>query len=632
MLPIVLMIPLLAAAVVLLAIDGGGAPVGSAGVAAVAVWWGLLLGLALSWIPRTRPPRIALVCLALLALFAALTGLSGLWAPSAERAMEECARVSLYLGVLALPIVAAKRGEAGRWADGLALGIVTVAVLALAQRLLPQLMPDDQLAGLLPDAATRLTYPIGYWNGLAIFVALCVPLLLRIATGSSHLAWRAAAMAPLPIVASVIFLTSSRGGVAVAVVGAGVFVALCPHRFTALLAVLAGGAGSAAAVGVIDHRAALVDGPFGSAAAESQGAEAALLVLGICALTALVFGAIARYAPRRFGIPKPVGVAVLAAAAGLALVLADPGARLDDFRAVPADDGQSGAAAIEGHLTSGGGSGRWQFWDAAVDQFKEHPLTGDGANSYEPWWAQHGSLDWFVRNAHSLWLETLGGLGVLGLLLIAGCFAAGGLAGVRRMRRAPEAERITLAALLGLVAAVAAAAAIDWVWQLPVIAAVGMAGLGLLVSAASEPGGGEAPREPGRSRASARAAAIAACALVLLLQFTILVGHEELHSSRQAASRGDLDAARDHADRARRWQPWASSAHTQLALVAERAGDLPAARRHVSDAIGHDRTDWRLHLVAARLAAKTGDARVARRELAIARRLNPRSPALTRRE
>ena len=52
------------------------------------------------------------------------------------------------------------------------------------------------------------------------------------------------------------------------------------------------------------------------------------------------------------------------------------------------------------HLLSSRGSGRWQFWDAAVDQWRQAPLWGDGAGSYESWWAENGSIGLFVKDAH----------------------------------------------------------------------------------------------------------------------------------------------------------------------------------------------------------------------------------------
>jgi hypothetical protein len=40
-----------------------------------------------------------------------------------------------------------------------------------------------------------------------------------------------------------------------------------------------------------------------------------------------------------------------------------------------------------------------QFWTAAVDEWKDHPLRGLGAGSFEQWWSEHASFTNFVRDA-----------------------------------------------------------------------------------------------------------------------------------------------------------------------------------------------------------------------------------------
>ena len=65
-----------------------------------------------------------------------------------------------------------------------------------------------------------------------------------------------------------------------------------------------------------------------------------------------------------------------------------------------------------------------------MDQFAERPVAGEGAGSFESWWAQNGTLRKFLRDAHSLYLETMGELGVLGLLALLGMFGTGFVAAI----------------------------------------------------------------------------------------------------------------------------------------------------------------------------------------------------------
>ena len=74
-------------------------------------------------------------------------------------------------------------------------------------------------------------------------------------------------------------------------------------------------------------------------------------------------------------------------------------------------------------LLSIAGSHRYQYWQAAVHAFEAHPWDGIGPGTFQFYWSAHNTLAEFVRNAHSLWIETLAELGIVGLALIGGLFA-----------------------------------------------------------------------------------------------------------------------------------------------------------------------------------------------------------------
>ena len=65
---------------------------------------------------------------------------------------------------------------------------------------------------------------------------------------------------------------------------------------------------------------------------------------------------------------------------------------------------------------------------------------------------EHASLPLFVRDAHSLWLETLAELGVVGLLLLVIAIGAGFVAAIARMGRLGQ-DRPLVAAMAGVLAA-----------------------------------------------------------------------------------------------------------------------------------------------------------------------------------
>jgi hypothetical protein len=620
-----------AAGVLWLSLKGGGYALTVRSPAAIAIWAAVALGVALKLWPRAEPPRAALVTGALLAAFAALTGLSAVWADSAEKAFIEFDRVVLYLGLFALVVLAAGRGSARRWSDGLALGIAAVGVLSLSSRLFPDLFGPSAVSELDPSDP-RLSYPVNYWNGLAELVAVGIPLLLAVAVRSRTSFRGAAAVAVLPALAAVIYLTSSRGGMAAAALGVGLFVVLTTRRTQALAALGTAAAGSAAAIAVLLPRDELVNGPVGSAAIADQGRGAALLIVLICALTALAYGRLSRVVPSEIHVPtwaKRVAAALALVAVVAAGVAADPSSRFESLQQPPRD---FGASYTGSHILSSGGSGRWQFWEAAVDQFKDSPLLGGGAGSYEAWWAQHGTLSYFTRNAHSLFLETLGELGAVGFLLLLAVAAFGLATAIGRLRAGQDDERVVVAALIGAFVAFLLAAAIDWVWDLTVVGAVGVVCLALLTGAAtvarvespvSSPDGGRR----GRWSAVGWRAGLVVVALGLVLAQTIPLATElKIRASQKALKRGDAVAALSEARNARTYQGWAASPHLQVALVQESRGRLRSAREEIRTAIERDRSDWRLWAVASRIQEESGSIAEARRSYDTAKALNPRSP------
>src|SRR4029453_12484880 len=118
---------------------------------------------------------------ALLAALALWTSASLLWAVSSENTFDEVNRVSLYLGVFVVVTIASSRRSLARWIGGLATAIGAIAAVAVVARLFPGSFPGRDIDAFLPAAASRLSFPLGYWNGLAIFVALGVPILLSVA-------------------------------------------------------------------------------------------------------------------------------------------------------------------------------------------------------------------------------------------------------------------------------------------------------------------------------------------------------------------------------------------------------------------------------------------------------------------
>jgi hypothetical protein len=612
-------------------VNGGTYQVSARTSVAIAVWWAVALGVALKLLPRRRIPLEAWVAGASLTVLAMFTGLSMVWADSAEGAFAALDRVLIYAGIFALVVMTTGRRDAARWCDGLALGITAVGLLALISVVFPGSVGSGGRSSFFPGE-NRLSYPVDYWNGLAILVGIAFPLLLRAAT-ERRPAWaRGLALAPIPALTAVIYLTSSRGGAATALIGALVFLLFAGKRLRALAAAVVAGAGAAGAIAVMVARHALADGPIGSSAATGQGHSAALLLAFLGLGCAALYAAWCVIEPRR-PVRVSRGTAIGLVTAGLvacvvAVAAAHPAQKFHDFRTYGSAK-ISNSDFTRAHLLSASGTGRWQLWSAAVDEWKASPIVGKGAGSYESWWAQHGTITKFVRSAHSLYLQTLGELGVVGFALLMVAFGAGLVAASRRLLRTAGRERTTVAAITGALVAYMVGAGIDWMWELTVVTIVGVTCLGLLAGPATDTSAREARRE-WRERLAPRAAVIALCAAAICVEGVLLLSDARLRESQSAAARGDVATATSAALDARSLQPWASSPDLQLALLSEQSHDLQAARERIGEAIDRDKSNWRLWLVSARIETEAGNISKARSDLRRAKSLNPRSPLFAR--
>jgi O-antigen ligase len=614
-----------------LALANGGFDGTTFAVAALAVWLGVILLLGIGLVPRAEPPvaaRVAGLCLAGLVAF---TALSILWGSDAGHAFEDVVRMLLYVGVFVLVVIACGRGQARPWINGLAIALAAVAAVALLARYEPSLFgnPDADLAERLPAAVGRLTYPIGYWNGLAAVMATAVLLLTWLGVFAGSRAGRAAAAGAMPLAVLALWMTDSRGGVVAAAIAFVILAATSLGRARLAANLLLGSLGGVVLILCLLGFDELRDQPTAEAAAGQGDAMLAITL----ALVAAVGTARWWLDPRLqgFEVSRQVAVGVVAAAAvgALALlVLSDPIERIDDFKEPP----QAVAAAEDVGLLRGGGSGRYQFWEAAVNAFEDRPVAGQGAAGYTPYWLEHREIAIPATRAHSLLFETLAELGLVGFALLGGFFATGAVVGWRRARSpgAPPETAPALAAFgVGL-----AASAVDWTADLPavfvvvIITAALLTGPGTLVPDGSRP----LPRIFGEARSRRRFGAGVVVLLVAWISICagglLLLEDRKIESSRDAANRGDLAAALDAANDAADLEPWAAEPHTQQALIYELQGEYAAAQEAIAEAIDRAPRDYQLRLIAARIDTGAGDPASAKAQIAQARTLNPLDPVV----
>jgi hypothetical protein len=613
--------------VLYLALNGGGYDTIVRNQVGVAVWWIVMLGIAIGFMPVRRPGPAVLASLGLLVAFVVWTALSSSWSDSSERTVDDLSRVVTYLGVFMLALSVRGSRGARRLVGAVASAIVVASVVALLSRLHPAWFSDaDQTAQLLGGTQKRLSYPVNYWNGLGALVALGIPLVCYIATSARTIVMRALAAGALPAMALTLFLTYSRGGAAAAILGLLVFLALANDRLPKLATLLAAGSGGAILIAAALQRDALEDGLL-NGAARDQGNEMLAMTLVVCAGVALVQVAISLV--ERYGV-RPNWSRIERRQAGwlsgglatvcvvIALAFGLPGKANDawtDFK-----DPQLTSVGA-GRFQSFGGNRRYQLWSSAVDQNRTDPLKGSGSGTFEFWWASDTTFPWFVRDAHSLYLETLGELGVVGLGLLL-CFLLWSLGtGVVRWATATRQRRTQLAAALGGCAAFCLSAAFDWVWELSVVPIVFLLLLSVLITAGDRPGEGAASL-PTPARAVLSVVAIAATVAIAVPLASAIA----IDQSQDRARSGDLSGALSAARTAQNVQPYAATPRLQEALVLERQGDLAAAAAAARAATDREPTNWRTWVILSRIEAERSNAPAAVDAYRRARSLNSQSP------
>jgi hypothetical protein len=609
-----------------LALSGGGYDIVVRSEIGILIWWLLLLGVVAGVLPRVPLSRSTWAAVVLLVGFFAWSWVATSWSRNQELTLIEVSRVATYAGTFALGCALMNRRSAYAVLCGLAAGIALVCGLAVLSKLVPSLFPADPTAHLY--ATPRLRYPFDYSDGVGEFAALAIPLLWYLASRARTIWARALAGAALPVVLLCLAMTVSRGGTLAAVVGVVVFLALSPDRLSQLVSGVVCALGTLMLTLALLSRKGLTHRLF-AAAPTGQRHSMLVIVVVVVIVVGLVQAGVAwagrrsvrpawtRIGRRGAGITS-LAIAALILAGVIALVGTGAAHHLwEQFKRPHAPT--NGNSYFR--LLSVAGSHRYQYWQVAIHAFQSSPWKGIGPGTFQFYWAQHQTLGEYVLNAHSLWIETLAELGIVGFALIVSFFLWVIIRGGMKAVRAPLEARAFRAAAVAGVAAFCAAAAFDWVWQIGVIPMVTMMLCAICVSDHVPSGTVRGlPRWAGRL-ALGLAGLVALWAIAIPLATTV-----EVRRSQSAIQAGELSAALRDADNARQIEPVAFSPRLQLALLLEQLGDIRGAAAAISQAEARAPTDWQIWLVASRIATEQNQPNLALRDYQRARSLNPRSP------
>ncbi len=560
-----------------------------------------------------------------LAALAGWTLLSAVWSDALARALIEFDRVLLYGLVFVLMATIGRTRQRVFAAAGIvALAAVVICAAALASRTLPDVFPTE------PNFANkRLSHPLSYWNALGLVAAIGLILCAHLGAGRGPAAVRILGTAALPMLAATLILTFSRGAIVVAAVFLAVYVVVGrPAGIVGVL--LAGGPAAALAVGWALDADLLAQPDPTTAAAIDQGHGLALRVgavtigaavvrgvtLGLdWRVRALVLATTTRRLRVLLGAVAATAAIVAAVAAGAPGAVAD---RFDEFFGESATG--TAARPLRDRLTVADNHDRVRMWEVSLDRFARDRWLGSGAGTFAITWAAdrpapaNGRPAIQAQDAHSLYVEVLGELGLPGLLALATALVA---IAARLVLLARGPDRALYAAVLAATLAWAVHAGIDWDWEMPATTAWVFA-VGGLVCARDR-----ADATPG-ARLWPRAVVAVACILLSAAPLQMAVSQRRLNDGVNALLAGDCPRAIEAASAAAAALGSRPEPLEVQGLCLSRLGEDAAAVRGLEAAVERDPRSWELHY---ELALVRGAAGLdPRRAAGVARRLNPHSP------
>jgi hypothetical protein len=234
-------------------------------------------------------------------------------------------------------------------------------------------------------------------------------------------------------------------------------------------------------------------------------------------------------------------------------------------------------------LLSFSGNGRAALWRLAWEDAKHHPLLGAGAGTYERYFLAHQPAEvGLVRDAHSLYVETLAELGPLGLTLLVILLLTPLAAGLRA-----RAHPIVPGAV-GAYVAYLVHTGVDWDWELPAVTlAAFMCGTAILLAARTF---SRRALLPSWVRWSVTGGVLLAAAFATLA----LAGNASLSRSETAREHGRFEVAAVDARHAHKLMPWSPAPWQALGRAQLAAGYPADAAASFRRALSHDPGDWQL--------------------------------------
>jgi O-antigen ligase len=440
------------------------------------------------------------------------------WSIAPELSFQEASKTAMYAGtfVLLLPAVA----YWGSLVVDLTLfgALLPPAIYGLLQKIVPASVKYTGADYLRTDPKVSST--VGYHPAFGMMCAMGA--LLAISRVGAFRSLRSIPLRALYSATGTVFLVAlyfsfSRGAVLALAAGAVVFLVLSKHRFEVLGNAAVSGLPALWVISQARELSGLVSRPVSPQTIQSDGlALIEPLLIGLLfAIAAQLLFSLLVFAVKKFvpeGVRRGVGLVATVITAGAVVVALSYAAAtfqktggLEALRdRITADASVLEARAVKGdqtqRLTSLSGATRITLWQIAWENFREHPFTGTGGDTYqlifeqnrpdfysEQFWANREKVlrrpiplaerryvertvsPPSVLHPHSIWLSLLSDTGIFSFVAFAAfsvgclCLAFYNALSTTRTTR----SRALLAGSAAALTAYLASSTIDWNWYIP---------------------------------------------------------------------------------------------------------------------------------------------------------------------
>jgi len=560
------------------------------------------------WLLR-RPERPSVIFLAALGVFTGFvlwTGLSVLWSLGPDLTWVAFNLAAYYLVVVTVLGVVPTRTLQLHFASyGFLAAATAVGLYAWLGKAAPNQVTHAH-------TYARLDSPVGYWNVLALMMAMGLCVAVAVAGNRhTHLVGRVlAAAAGVPICLT-FFFAFSRGGWVVLVVALALYFAFSTTRLASLVTLAAVVVPVAAVLWGLRGLETLFTETTDDSLRALQGAVLLRWSLVAIAAAAAV-QALAAIVQARVPWPRwstlAAGTAVLVVL--VAIIVVGPVRYVeshggtawvqDRFHALSTDSDANPGGNAAGRLASVN-TGRPYLWREALDQSRYDRLRGAGAGTFVfthyRFRPEGGGI---VKHAHSEWLNALSELGVVGLALYAAAMALFVVAAIGNpfSWRGDPLHPLLVAMQAGIIAFFVHISW-DWDWGMAAIGTVVFLFIGVCAayratraadarqprqSAPATPEQGdegsaagppEAPSATGAWRRLGWAPRVVATAAILLFALSWLppyLSGRAVDAALAASANGDVLVALRHAQRARRLNPLSADVLVKEAQLLQQLG------------------------------------------------------------